>query len=115
MYSSYEVDAIADEWHIIVDKDPTVAQEKKDTRPIRMRHARENQAKVREAVQHLEMQLKVMTPWTPDMPEWKNAAALVSKRRYQRALDELEALVVSRMFELTKMNIAQTGKLFLFR
>lgn len=46
------------------------------------------------------------------MDEWKQAAVLVSKRRYQRALDELEALVVSRMFELTKMNMAQTGTHF---
>lgn len=33
-------------------------------------------------------------------------------RKYQRALDVLEGLIVSRMFELTKMNRSQTGKLF---
>lgn len=77
-----------------------------------MRHACENQARARQAVQQLELQLKIQMTWTHDMPEYQNAAILVSKRCYQRALDELKALVVARMFELTKMNMAQTGKLF---
>jgi hypothetical protein len=33
---------------------------------------------------------------------------------YERALDELERLIVMRLFELTKMSTSGTGKLFLF-
>ena len=31
-------------------------------------------------------------------------------RKYQRSLDNLEGLVVARIFELTKMNRSQTGE-----
>ncbi|KAF8222408.1 hypothetical protein L208DRAFT_1048587, partial [Tricholoma matsutake] len=34
---------------------------------------------------------------------------MVRKRHYQQCLDELEGLIVSRMFELTKMNMSQTA------
>jgi hypothetical protein len=37
---------------------------------------------------------------------------LVTMRKYQRALDHLEGLIVACMFELTKMNMSQTGKCF---
>ncbi|KAF5311504.1 hypothetical protein D9611_011644 [Ephemerocybe angulata] len=37
------------------------------------------------------------------------AADLVSKRRYQLCLDRLESLIVARVFELGKMNMAKTG------
>lgn len=50
--------------------------------------------------------------WTESSPEYQQAAVLVSQRRYRRCLDELEALVVSRIFELTKMNMSQTGMRF---
>jgi len=52
----------------------------------------------------------VVDRWTPDFEQWKSAAVMVGRRRYQRCLDDLEGLVVSRMFELTKMNMSQTGK-----
>ena len=64
-------------------------------------------------VQELEVKLSVDLRWSPECPEWKSAALLVGKRRYQRCLDELEGLIVSRMFELTKMNMSQTGMYFL--
>jgi hypothetical protein len=50
----------------------------------------------------------------PDSVEWQQAAEKVSMRRYQRCIDALEGLVVARMFELTKMNMSQTGKLLTF-
>ena len=60
-------------------------------------------------VQELEMKLGVVLRWVPDCQEWKTAAVMAWKRRYQRCLDDLEGLIVSRMFELTKMNMSQTG------
>ncbi|KAF8991338.1 hypothetical protein BDQ17DRAFT_1393007 [Cyathus striatus] len=64
-----------------------------------------------EALHDLERKLGVTVCWMPEMEEWKLAAALVSRHRYQWCLDELESLVVSRMFELTKMNMSQTAML----
>jgi hypothetical protein len=48
----------------------------------------------------------------PTSAEWRAASELVGRRRYQRCLDNLEGLIVSRMFELTKMNMSQTGMCF---
>ena len=64
-------------------------------------------------VQELEVKLSVDLGWNPECPEWTSAALLVGKCRYQQCLDELEGLIVSRMFELTKMNMSQTGMYFL--
>ena len=75
----------------------------------KLRHAAENVARDAEAVQHLELRLDIQVPWTKTLEEWKAAAVLVAKHRYQRCLDALEGLIVSRMFELTKMNMSQTG------
>jgi hypothetical protein len=62
-------------------------------------------------VQDLEQKMQVKERWTPGCPEWTIVAEMVGKRRYQRCLDSLEGLVVSQMFELTKMNMSQTGEL----
>lgn len=62
------------------------------------------------AVSDLERRLNITVRWTPSKPEWKEAAILVSERRYRKRLDQLELLVVSRLFELSKMNISQTGQ-----
>ncbi|KAF7967244.1 hypothetical protein HWV62_35063 [Athelia sp. TMB] len=57
----------------------------------------------------LETKLEIMTRWTPECEEWRQAGDLVAMRRYQRALDHVEGLIVARMFELTKMNMSKTG------
>ncbi|KAJ6565152.1 hypothetical protein DFH09DRAFT_1314957 [Mycena vulgaris] len=47
--------------------------------------------------------------WTPAMQEYKEAVALMTERRYRRALDTLERLVVSRRLELTKLGMSGVG------
>jgi len=74
------------------------------------RHALESRDKDLLTVQYLENKLDVAERWTLAHPKWEAAAEMVAKRRYQRCLDTLEALIVSRMFELTKMNMSKTGK-----
>jgi hypothetical protein len=61
----------------------------------------------------MEKSMDISSRWTPDSPEWVAAAEKAKMRTYQRCIDTLEGLVVSRMFELTKMNMSQTG-IFLF-
>jgi hypothetical protein len=73
------------------------------------RHARETHEKDLRAVQQMEMRMGIVSRWVPDSLEWKTTAEKVSKRLYQRCLDSLEGLIVARMFELTKMNMSQTG------
>lgn len=74
------------------------------------RHARETHDKDLRAVQQMEMEMGIVVRWVSDSLEWKAAAEKVSMRRYQRCLDTLEGLIVARMFELTKMNMSQTGE-----
>jgi hypothetical protein len=59
----------------------------------------------------MELQLGGIERWVLGSPEFEEAARMVSMRKYQRCLDDLEGLVVARIFELTKMNRSQTGEL----
>jgi hypothetical protein len=84
-------------------RDTTLSQE------TAHQHAIEERDKTLITMQDLEMQLGIMECWLPGSTEWQKAADLVARRTYQRCLDNLEGLVVARMFELTKMNQSQTG------
>lgn len=92
----------------------TAASSGRDTTRIMetaRRHALENHDKDLRVVQELELRLEIQERWTIGSTEWQKASQLVAMRKYQRALDVLEGLIVARMFELTKMNRSQTGEL----
>jgi hypothetical protein len=78
------------------------------------RHTLERYEKDLKVAQDLETRLGIVERWESGSPEWQKAGELVSMRRYQRALDHLEGLIVARMFELTKMNMSQTGAYIIF-
>lgn len=48
--------------------------------------------------------------WTPQMPQYISTIGYISEWRYHWALDELQRLVVMRLFELNTINLAQTGE-----
>ncbi|KAJ7019595.1 hypothetical protein C8F04DRAFT_1214298 [Mycena alexandri] len=73
------------------------------------RHAQENFDKAWIEVQETKVRMGVKERWLDTSPEWAEAAHLISTKRYRLALLKLERLVVQRMFELTKMNLSQTG------
>ncbi|KAI6006788.1 hypothetical protein EDD15DRAFT_2139738, partial [Pisolithus albus] len=73
------------------------------------RHAMENFEKDLRMVQDLEVKLGITKRWVPEDEEWQTAGRLVTNRKYQRCLDQLESLIVARIFELSKMNQAGTG------
>ncbi|KAJ7628050.1 hypothetical protein B0H17DRAFT_1150806 [Mycena rosella] len=62
-----------------------------------------------------ETHMVIATRWVPESEEWKAVAIMVGRGdygrpgRYQHVLDELQGLIISRMFELTKMNMWETG------
>ncbi|KAJ7597935.1 hypothetical protein C8J56DRAFT_772406 [Mycena floridula] len=62
-------------------------------------------------IQALETKLQIMPQnrWTPRAEEWKETWKKVQMEKYQKALDQLEGLIVLRMFELMKLNMSQTG------
>ena len=69
---------------------------------------------LQKAVQDLEVQLGIYIRWEPDHPDWINTQKLISMRKYHRAIDHLEGLVVGRLFELTKAHQSGTGQLFYY-
>jgi hypothetical protein len=60
-------------------------------------------------VSHIEGSLKVEKRWDEDSPEYKKYKAEVGLQEYRTALDELERLVVMRLFELSKLGLSGTG------
>jgi len=58
----------------------------------------------------LEDHLNILTRWVPTQPEYIAIQKDMTIRKYRSALDELERLIVQRLFELTKLNIAGTGE-----
>jgi hypothetical protein len=62
-----------------------------------------------QAAEDLEVRLGITTRWTEGSEEWKGAMEKLRKRDYHRALDHVEQLLVSRIFELLKMNLSHTG------
>jgi hypothetical protein len=73
------------------------------------------EVRARAAVHDLELRLAITTRWAPGDEKWIEVAAMLSKRRYQRALDHLQGLIIARMFELAKCNMSGTGNLLLSR
>jgi len=73
-------------------------------------HTLESQKHDLAAIQVLKSKLNVAQHWTLNCVEWQQATERVSMQRYQHCIDTLEGLISTRMFELTKMNMSQTGK-----
>ncbi|KIM74378.1 hypothetical protein PILCRDRAFT_828356 [Piloderma croceum F 1598] len=69
----------------------------------------ESVTQIREMVAAYELLHEIPERWTPDSKEWKCAVKYTMVRDFQKALDKLEALVVQRLFELSKMGLAGTG------
>jgi hypothetical protein len=59
----------------------------------------------------MEVKMGIATRWQPSDPEYIETANYMSKRKYHLALDNLQRLVVLRLFELHKLNLSQTGNL----
>jgi hypothetical protein len=64
---------------------------------------------VNEEVCRIEEIIGIERRWTPGSPEYQAALTLVHERKYRRALDKLERLVVQRLFELTKLGMSGVG------
>lgn len=61
---------------------------------------------------NFEIQLGISDRWTADSAEYKWYKEEAILQDYRKALDELERLVVMRLFELSKLGMSGTGKSF---
>lgn len=48
--------------------------------------------------------------WQPSDAQYLDTCKYMALRKYHKALDHLQKLVIQRLFELNKLNIAGTGK-----
>ncbi|KAJ7236144.1 hypothetical protein C8J57DRAFT_1530245 [Mycena rebaudengoi] len=76
---------------------------------VARRHAIEKRDRHAAVVEELEEKLDIRERWTSEDVKWVAAVKDIKQRKYQLALDELEKLIVARIFELTNMNQSQTG------
>ncbi|KAI0686720.1 hypothetical protein BC835DRAFT_1408502 [Cytidiella melzeri] len=72
------------------------------------RHASEQYERVSLEVCALEVQMGLTMHWTPATPQYMAAIKYIKERKYHRALNKLQKLVTQRLFELHKLNVAQT-------
>ncbi|KAG6875477.1 hypothetical protein C0993_009033 [Termitomyces sp. T159_Od127] len=57
----------------------------------------------------LEQRMNITSRWTQSHTEYKMTAEYIANRKYEKALDHLQTLVIKRLFELHKLNLSQTG------
>lgn len=56
------------------------------------------------SVNNLELKLEVPEAWTPHHPKYQETLRYMHTRRFHRALDKIQQLVVQRLLEMTKVN-----------
>ncbi|TFY68930.1 hypothetical protein EVJ58_g720 [Rhodofomes roseus] len=57
----------------------------------------------------MEARMEIKARWQPSDEEYIKTVKYIGERKYQRALDNLQRLVVQRLFELHKLNLSHTG------
>ncbi|KAG1869619.1 hypothetical protein F4604DRAFT_1545817, partial [Suillus subluteus] len=61
------------------------------------------------SVSDYEEKLGISATWSTDHPEYRTAEAYMHMQDFHHALDKIQQLVVQRLFELSKANMADTG------
>ena len=74
----------------------------------RVRFLRERVAQLTEEALNMEERAGI-SRWQPSDPQYMETLRYIEERRYHRALGKLQRLVILRLFELHKLNLAQTG------
>lgn len=83
----------------------------KRTRQIEVRrsHVVNEHERLDMEIRELELIMDVDKRWTPATPQYQEAVKYLKERKYQRALEKLQQLVIYQLFELHKLNLARTG------
>lgn len=73
------------------------------------RIAAERYAQIQHDVVAMEVALGITTRWQPADQEYIQTIKYISEHAYQKALGKLQQLVIQRLFELNRLNLAGTG------
>jgi hypothetical protein len=63
-------------------------------------------------VEELEASLGIETRWTPQSTKYQEILEYTKRRQFIHAVEDLEGLVVQRLFELSKANLLSMGQFF---
>ena len=80
-------------------------------RQLRLISARQERAA--RAVDDIERLISIKTRWQRDDAEYQKILKYISNRKYVHVIEELQGLVVSRLMELEKVNLAGSGTQFI--
>ncbi|TFK65041.1 hypothetical protein BDN72DRAFT_736735, partial [Pluteus cervinus] len=87
-----------------------ISQEKKARDTARLREKlRQKIDMQRDAVDESEVFLGVDTRWTKAQPQYQEVAKYIKNSTFVQAVEKVEGLVVQRLLELSKANLAETG------
>ncbi|RDX50672.1 hypothetical protein OH76DRAFT_1455223 [Lentinus brumalis] len=75
----------------------------------RRRHLHDRVDRLSAEVASIEADYNIETRWQPTDFLYRQTVDYIATRQYQRALGKLQRLVILRLFELQKLNIARTG------
>lgn len=75
-------------------------------------HAIEEHRRLDIEIRELELLMGVESRWTPATQQYIDAVKYLKERKYRRALDKLQGLVIQRLFELHKLNLSRTGECY---
>jgi hypothetical protein len=64
---------------------------------------------IEEGICRFEEEHSITERWAHNSQQYKDALVLMTERKYQTALAEVERLVVQRLFELTKLGMSGVG------
>ncbi|KAF8335183.1 hypothetical protein F5887DRAFT_892158 [Amanita rubescens] len=98
-----------DKEDIFYNSSPSTINARDYTRSVetKRRHAIEQRDNCLKRVHELELKLGVAQRWVPGSAVWNAAAEKAVLREYRKAVDNLEGLIVSRLFELSNLNKSQ--------
>ncbi|KAJ8082799.1 hypothetical protein PM082_008655 [Marasmius tenuissimus] len=76
---------------------------------VRYRTTYQKFDRLTEEVADWEVEHGITEQWTPESPEFLDAEKGIVQQEYRQSLEQLERLVVQRLFELTKLNMSGVG------
>jgi len=79
------------------------------------RIAAERHNQVLQEVITMEVKMGISNCWQPADAQYIETLKYMSERNYHKTLDNLQRLVIQRLFELNRLNLVRTGMLFIHR
>ncbi|KAJ3742750.1 hypothetical protein EV360DRAFT_57744, partial [Lentinula raphanica] len=89
-------------WLAYIPESTAAARRKISAVEAAHRNEQENERKLIADVQALEQKLEISVRWVPGCDAWESAKKMTKEAEYRKALDRLEQLLVSRIFEMSR-------------